>query len=144
MFKIVNATGGYGKTTIIRNVSLEVKSGEVVALLGRNGVGKSTVFALRFRVLVRMKTNPIDSIRIYHTGKSPTFFFKVINRGGSRNYITGYIASRLVHALFDQNNLLPGSATSQDYTSQQEKSKKKFHLTELQTHWISFPGSTLQ
>lgn len=43
MFKVVNATGGYGKTTIIRNVSLEVKSGEVVALLGRNGVGKSTL-----------------------------------------------------------------------------------------------------
>jgi ABC-type branched-subunit amino acid transport system ATPase component len=43
MFKIVNATGGYGKTTIIRDVSLQVNSGEVVALLGRNGAGKSTV-----------------------------------------------------------------------------------------------------
>ncbi|MGX9417808.1 ABC transporter ATP-binding protein [Vibrio sp. WJH972] len=43
MFKILNATGGYGKTTIIRGISLEVKQGEIVALLGRNGVGKSTV-----------------------------------------------------------------------------------------------------
>lgn len=43
MFKIINATGGYGKTTIIRDVSLEVKAGEIVALLGRNGVGKSTL-----------------------------------------------------------------------------------------------------
>ena len=43
MFKILNATGGYGKTTIIRDISLEVKAGEIVALLGRNGVGKSTV-----------------------------------------------------------------------------------------------------
>ena len=43
MFKIKNATGGYGKTTIIRDVSLEVKAGEIVALLGRNGVGKSTL-----------------------------------------------------------------------------------------------------
>lgn len=43
MFKVSNATGGYGKTTIIRNVSLEVRSGEIVALLGRNGVGKSTL-----------------------------------------------------------------------------------------------------
>lgn len=43
MFKIVNATGGYGKTLIIRNINLEVKSGEIVALLGRNGVGKSTL-----------------------------------------------------------------------------------------------------
>lgn len=43
MFKISNATGGYGKTTIIRNISLTVGEGEIVALLGRNGVGKSTV-----------------------------------------------------------------------------------------------------
>ncbi|MFK7855916.1 MAG: ABC transporter ATP-binding protein [Granulosicoccus sp.] len=43
MFKISNATGGYGKTIIIRDVSLEVKTGEIVALLGRNGVGKSTL-----------------------------------------------------------------------------------------------------
>lgn len=43
MFKITNATGGYGKTIIIRDVSLQVNSGECVALLGRNGVGKSTL-----------------------------------------------------------------------------------------------------
>lgn len=43
MFRLVEASGGYGKTRIIRDVSLEVRSGEIVALLGRNGVGKSTV-----------------------------------------------------------------------------------------------------
>ncbi len=43
MFKVSNATGGYGKTTIIRDVSLQVEAGEIVALLGRNGVGKSTL-----------------------------------------------------------------------------------------------------
>ena len=43
MFKIKKATGGYGKTTIIRDVSIEVGCGEIVALLGRNGVGKTTV-----------------------------------------------------------------------------------------------------
>ncbi|MBJ7536836.1 ABC transporter ATP-binding protein [Marinomonas transparens] len=43
MFKIINATGGYGKTTIIQDISLTVNEGEIVALLGRNGVGKSTL-----------------------------------------------------------------------------------------------------
>ncbi|MEO0544402.1 MAG: ABC transporter ATP-binding protein [Pseudomonadota bacterium] len=43
MFKVIDATGGYGKTTIIRGVSLHVRKGEIVALLGRNGVGKSTL-----------------------------------------------------------------------------------------------------
>lgn len=43
MFEIKNATGGYGKTIIIREVSVSVRAGEIVALLGRNGVGKSTL-----------------------------------------------------------------------------------------------------
>ncbi|MBL1421552.1 MAG: ATP-binding cassette domain-containing protein [Alphaproteobacteria bacterium] len=43
MFKIVNATGGYGKTIIIRDASIHVKPGEIVGLLGRNGAGKTTL-----------------------------------------------------------------------------------------------------
>ena len=43
MFRLVDASGGYGKTQIIHGISIEVGAGEIVALLGRNGVGKSTV-----------------------------------------------------------------------------------------------------
>lgn len=43
MLRISEATGGYGKTMIIRDVALEVGDGEMVALLGRNGVGKTTL-----------------------------------------------------------------------------------------------------
>src|ERR1700689_692306 len=32
----------YGKSHILHGVSLEIRRGEVVGLLGRNGVGKST------------------------------------------------------------------------------------------------------
>ena len=32
----------YGKSHILRGVSLEVREGEIVSLLGRNGAGKST------------------------------------------------------------------------------------------------------
>jgi lipopolysaccharide export system ATP-binding protein len=34
----------YGKRTVVHDVSLEVKSGEVVGLLGPNGAGKTTSF----------------------------------------------------------------------------------------------------
>lgn len=34
---------GYGESVILRDVSLEVRPGQVVCLLGRNGVGKTTL-----------------------------------------------------------------------------------------------------
>ena len=59
MFKVSNATGGYGKTTIIQDVSVDVKEAEIVALLGRNGVGKSTL--LRFATgLVAAKRGTVE------------------------------------------------------------------------------------
>ena len=41
---IRNLRKGYRKRTVIRDVSLELKRGEVVALLGPNGSGKTTCF----------------------------------------------------------------------------------------------------
>ena len=35
----------YGTRKVVRNVSLSVKSGEVVGLLGPNGAGKTTPFS---------------------------------------------------------------------------------------------------
>ena len=43
MFAISDAKGGYKKVTIIHDASLTVGETEIVALLGRNGVGKSTL-----------------------------------------------------------------------------------------------------
>ena len=34
----------YGSRTVVRDVSIEVKCGEVVGLLGPNGAGKTTAF----------------------------------------------------------------------------------------------------
>jgi branched-chain amino acid transport system ATP-binding protein len=36
-------TAGYGRTTVVRDVSLTVRAGTVVALLGPNGAGKTTL-----------------------------------------------------------------------------------------------------
>lgn len=36
-------TAGYGPTVVLENVSLSIQAGETVAILGRNGVGKTTL-----------------------------------------------------------------------------------------------------
>jgi branched-chain amino acid transport system ATP-binding protein len=43
MLEIKEITAGYGDTTVLRDVSLSVPSGCVVALLGPNGAGKTTL-----------------------------------------------------------------------------------------------------
>lgn len=42
MLKVRNLTAGYGRVMIIRDVNIHVDKGEVVSIIGRNGVGKST------------------------------------------------------------------------------------------------------
>ena len=42
MLKLEDVHASYGKIQILRGVNLEVRAGESVALLGRNGVGKTT------------------------------------------------------------------------------------------------------
>jgi len=43
VLKIEDVHAGYGATPILFGVSLEVRTGEAVALLGRNGMGKTTL-----------------------------------------------------------------------------------------------------
>ena len=43
MLELHKATGGYHNTVVIRDANLKVNSNEIVSLLGRNGVGKTTL-----------------------------------------------------------------------------------------------------
>ncbi len=43
MLEVINLNVSYGVTPILRDVSLTVKQGEVIALLGSNGAGKTTL-----------------------------------------------------------------------------------------------------
>lgn len=40
--KVMHLTGGYGHVSVLKDVNFEVKSGELVGLIGLNGAGKST------------------------------------------------------------------------------------------------------
>jgi len=41
--EIKELSSGYGESIVVRNVSLEIRAGEIFAVLGKNGMGKSTL-----------------------------------------------------------------------------------------------------
>jgi lipopolysaccharide export system ATP-binding protein len=59
-------TKSYGGRTVVRGVSLEVSSGEVVGLLGPNGAGKTTTFYMTVGL------TPPDSGRVILDGRDVT------------------------------------------------------------------------
>ena len=43
MLELNNVTSGYGKFQVLKEVSIEVNSGEIVCVVGANGAGKTTL-----------------------------------------------------------------------------------------------------
>lgn len=46
MLELSNVSGGWGPTTIVEDFSITVNTGETVAVIGRNGVGKTTLLEI--------------------------------------------------------------------------------------------------
>jgi len=61
-------TGGYGEVDVVRGIGGAVASGEVLCVVGRNGVGKSTLLKILFGLLrcrsgrVRFEGRPVKGI----------------------------------------------------------------------------------
>ena len=90
----------YGASHVLRSISLEVAPGEVVALLGRNGMGKSTVLKSVIG-LVRPHSGSVSFAGSDITGHAP---FKVARAG------VGYVPDerRIFPDLSVLDNLLLG------------------------------------
>ena len=69
MLELRDVTVGYGKTPVLREVSLQVGEGGIVALLGANGAGKTTVMRTVMGLLkpwsgsVRFREREIGGLR---------------------------------------------------------------------------------
>ncbi len=87
MLEVTDLHAYYGKSHILRGVNLEVRPGEIVALLGRNGVGRSTTIktimgeveargSIKFkgREIVGMKSHDIARIGLGYVPENRDIF----------------------------------------------------------------------
>jgi ABC-type branched-subunit amino acid transport system ATPase component len=51
LLEVEQVTSGYGEMEVLHEVSIEVKSGEIVSIIGPNGAGKSTLMKTIFGLL---------------------------------------------------------------------------------------------
>jgi branched-chain amino acid transport system ATP-binding protein len=64
LLSIENLSAGYGPIAVLHGISIEVEEGEIVAVLGANGAGKSTMLRAVSRLL------PVMSGAIIYKGKN--------------------------------------------------------------------------
>jgi ABC-type branched-subunit amino acid transport system ATPase component len=102
-------SAGYGSAVVIRNVSFTVPSGSSLAILGRNGMGKTTLIKALLGYLphagtsVRLDDRPV--------GDWPTY--RIVRQGiGYGPQDGGIFPDRTVH-----DNLLLGSLRVRDFRS---------------------------
>ncbi|WP_248927881.1 urea ABC transporter ATP-binding subunit UrtE [Paenibacillus hamazuiensis] len=70
MLSIDRLEVGYGESAVLRDVSLEVRAGQVVCLMGRNGVGKTTLMR-GIMGLLRARSGSVRFAGRDLTGASP-------------------------------------------------------------------------
>ncbi len=51
MFKVSNLASGYGQSQVIHDLNFKVDKAEIIAVMGRNGMGKTTLFKTLMGVL---------------------------------------------------------------------------------------------
>ena len=60
MLEVRDLHSGYGEAIVVRGVSLDVGAGEIVALLGRNGMGKTTLVGSIMGLAPRIRSGSIN------------------------------------------------------------------------------------
>ena len=77
MLKVDNINVYYGKIHALKDISLEVNSGEIVALIGANGAGKSTTL----KTISGKKKKKTGSITFMDENISDTEAYKLVSKG---------------------------------------------------------------
>ena len=121
MLEVTDLNAYYGKSHILRGVNLKIENGEIVSLLGRNGVGRSTTCKA-----IMGEVEPIGSIKFNGTELAGKKAFEVANAG------LGYVPENrdIFPGLTTRQNLELGTKSGQDMTKSRWSIDDMFNLFE--------------
>ena len=116
MLEVTDLNAYYGKSHILRGVNLKIENGEIVSLLGRNGVGRSTTCKA-----IMGEVEPIGSVKFNGTELAGKKAFEVANAG------LGYVP--------ENRDIFPGLTTRQNQElgtkSGQDMSKSRWSIDDM-------------
>ena len=135
MFRINEVHAGYGATPILFGVSLEVQQGEAVALLGRNGMGKTTLmksamgFLKPWRGTIEFEGRSLGGLTPHEIARLGVGFVPE-NR-------------RIFPGLTVRENLELGLSALRDRSSRQSRMEQVFHHFPVLKSRLEQSGKTL-
>ena len=121
MLEVTDLNAYYGKSHILRGVNLKIENGEIVSLLGRNGVGRSTTCKA-----IMGEVEPLGSIKFNGTELAGKKAFEVANAG------LGYVPENrdIFPGLTTRQNLELGTKSGQDMSKSRWSIEDMFNLFE--------------
>jgi len=121
MLEVTDLNAYYGKSHILRGVNLKIENGEIVSLLGRNGVGRSTTCKA-----IMGEVEPIGSIKFNGAELAGKKAFEVANAG------LGYVPENrdIFPGLTTRHNLELGIKSGQDMANSRWSIDDMFNLFE--------------
>ena len=121
MLEVTDLNAYYGKSHILRGVNLKIENGEIVSLLGRNGVGRSTTCKA-----IMGEVEPIGSVKFNGTELVGKKAFEIANAG------LGYVPENrdIFPGLTTRQNLELGTKSRQDMAKSRWSIEDMFNLFE--------------
>ena len=121
MLEVTDLNAYYGKSHILRGVNLKIENGEIVSLLGRNGVGRSTTCKA-----IMGEVEPIGSVKFNGTELAGKKAFEIANAG------LGYVPENrdIFPGLTTRQNLELGTKSGQDMANSRWAIEDMFNLFE--------------
>ena len=121
MLEVTDLNAYYGKSHILRGVNLKIENGEIVSLLGRNGVGRSTTCKA-----IMGEVEPLGSVKFNGMELAGKKAFEIANAG------LGYVPENrdIFPGLTTRQNLELGTKSGQDMSKSRWSIDDMFNLFE--------------